>query len=243
MKVLIMAAGRGTRISRYISGKPKCTVDIGNITLIENTINEFKARGINDIALVLGYRGSIIEEILKNHGVKFYYNDFFDVTNSIASIWFAKDFIDDDMIIMNGDVYLEPSIIDDILKEKLNPVLFSDETRKEEADYKFFYEKGKLIKYGKELEGDDITGEYIGVARINKDFLPIFKKELHSLIKSQKHDVWWENVLYSLIKEHNIYVKDVCGKFWAEVDFIEDYERILKFRDYKIDYNIKIVKN
>ena len=29
MKVLILAAGRGTRISRYLSGKPKCTVDIG----------------------------------------------------------------------------------------------------------------------------------------------------------------------------------------------------------------------
>ena len=31
MKALIMAAGRGTRISRYIEGKPKCTVDIGGI--------------------------------------------------------------------------------------------------------------------------------------------------------------------------------------------------------------------
>ena len=32
MKVLILAAGRGTRISRYLSGKPKCTVDIGGGT-------------------------------------------------------------------------------------------------------------------------------------------------------------------------------------------------------------------
>ena len=39
MKVLILAAGRGTRISRYLSGKPKCTVDIGGgQCLIEYTI-------------------------------------------------------------------------------------------------------------------------------------------------------------------------------------------------------------
>ncbi|EJT6666008.1 phosphocholine cytidylyltransferase family protein, partial [Clostridium perfringens] len=38
MKALILAAGRGTRISRYLSGRPKCTVDIGGISLIENTI-------------------------------------------------------------------------------------------------------------------------------------------------------------------------------------------------------------
>ena len=29
MKVLLLAAGRGTRISRYLAGNPKCTVDIG----------------------------------------------------------------------------------------------------------------------------------------------------------------------------------------------------------------------
>ena len=38
MKVLILVAGRGTRISRYLSGKPKCTVDIGNKKLIQYTI-------------------------------------------------------------------------------------------------------------------------------------------------------------------------------------------------------------
>ena len=45
MRALILAAGRGTRISRYLSGRPKCTVDIGGgITLIENTIRQLRFR-------------------------------------------------------------------------------------------------------------------------------------------------------------------------------------------------------
>lgn len=44
MKVLLLAAGRGTRISRYLAGNPKCTVDIGGQKLIQYTIELFHKR-------------------------------------------------------------------------------------------------------------------------------------------------------------------------------------------------------
>lgn len=247
MRALILAAGRGTRISRYLSGRPKCTVDIGGgITLIENTIRQLKGMGIHDIGIILGYNQGVIREVLKEEkDIKFYYNPFFDVTNSIASAWFAKDFItdEDDIMIMNGDVFVDDSLLEIIKDETLSPVLFCDETRKEEADYKFYYEDNKLLKYGKELEGDDITAEYIGIAKIGKEFINTFKNELESMINKQQHYLWWENALYELSKEKDIYVRDVEGRFWAEVDYMEDYERILKFRDYNIKFDISICKN
>ena len=246
MRALILAAGRGTRISRYLSGRPKCTVDIGGgITLIENTIRQLRGMGIKDIGIILGYNQEVIREILKEHDIKFYYNPFFDVTNSIASAWFARDFItnEDDIMIMNGDVFVDDSLLEIIKEETLSPVLFCDETRKEEADYKFYYEDNRLLKYGKELEGDDITAEYIGIAKIGKEFISTFKSELESMINKQQHYLWWENALYELSKEKDIYVKDVEGRFWAEVDYMEDYERILKFRDYNIKFDISVCKN
>ena len=45
MKALLLAAGKGTRISRYLSGNPKCTVNIGGIKLIEYTIDLLKKKG------------------------------------------------------------------------------------------------------------------------------------------------------------------------------------------------------
>ncbi len=245
MKALILAAGRGTRISRYLSGRPKCTVDIGGISLIENTIEKLESMGIKDIAIIVGYNQNEIRKILKDYNVKFYYNPFYDVTNSVASAWFAKDFIEenDDIIIMNGDVYAEKALLEEVIRETLSPVLFADNTRKEEADYKFLYENNILKKYGKELEGSDITGEYVGIARINKDFINEFKESLEFMIENQNHSLWWENALYRLSKKHNIYVKDVNGKFWAEVDYIEDYERILKFRNYDLEFNLNVLKH
>lgn len=233
MKALIMAAGRGTRISRYIEGKPKCTVNIGGIRLIEYTIQELLKRDISNIGIVLGYQFEELERLLSEYPVKFYYNYFYEVTNSIASAWFAKDFIDDDMIMMNADVFAEKSVLDCLLHTERETVLLSDSGRKDMADYKLYYEDNQLIKFGKDLEGEDISGEYVGIAKISKSFLSEFKARLHHLIQEGKYNMWWEDVLYSFVGERPVYVEDVVGKFWAEVDFIEDYERILEFRGAK----------
>lgn len=242
MKVLLLAAGRGTRISRYLSGNPKCTVDIGGQQLICYTLELFQKKGITDIAMVLGYRANVLKEIVEPYGVKCFYNPFFDVTNSIASAWFAKEFLSemDDTLIMNADVYMDEDLLDHVIDCKLSPVMFGDSTRKEEADYKFKYENGILEKYGKELTGSDISGEYIGIGKFSKGFMPEFLNELDAMINTQQHSVWWENILYSMVGKKNIYVDEVNGMFWAEVDYIEDYERILNHRGYKADYSLKI---
>lgn len=242
MKALLMAAGKGTRISRYIEGKPKCTVDIGEITLIEYTVKELLKRGVASIAMVLGYHAEEIKAILKDYNIIYYYNYFFDVTNSIASAWFAKDFFDDDMILMNADVYLEPALLDKVFETDKTPILFSDSSRKEVADYKFYYEGNELIKYGKNLEGNDISGEYVGVAKVEKRFLREMLVRMEELISAGRHGMWWEDILYSFVGEKQIFVKDIKGMFWAEVDYVDDYERILKFRDYEINYNVSIKK-
>ena len=237
MKALILAAGRGTRISRYLEGNPKCTVNIGGTTLIRYTVELLRSYGIEDIAISVGYRKQAIFDALEGLPVRYFENPFFDVTNSIASAWFAKEFLaDDDLLIMNGDVYLDRAMIPLVLESapQKTPLLFADDTRKEEADYKFMYRDGILLKYGKELAGDDITGEYIGVARLAKEFLPHFTEKLTEMIDAQQHSVWWENVLYALSDEKNVYVEGIGNNFWAEVDYVEDYERILSHRGFSI---------
>ena len=215
MKVLLLAAGRGTRISRYLGGDPKCTVDIGGIRLIQYTIDMLERKGIREIAMVLGYNAARIREVLAGHDIRYFYNPFFDVTNSIGSAWFAKDFLtdSDDICIMNADG-----------------------SRKENADYKFRYHDGILEKYGKELQGDDITGEYVGIGRFSRDFVPVLVSEMDRMIGNQEHSVWWENILYSMVgTEQPVYGEEIDGLFWAEVDYIEDYQRILAFRGYTSD--------
>ncbi len=236
MKALLLAAGRGTRISRYLSGDPKCTVNIGGDRLITYTVKKLKEKGVDRIGIALGYRADVIRSVLAGTDVRFFTNPFYDVTNSIASAWFAGEFLEgqEDTLIMNADVYLEDSLFDQILESSASPVMFADSTRKEEGDYKFKYENNLLQKYGKELTGEDISGEYVGIGRFAGSFMPVFLQKMKEMIDTQQHGVWWENVLYSMVGTEPVYVEEVNGRFWAEVDYIEDYQRILAHRGYSM---------
>ena len=235
MKAIILAAGMGTRISRFIEEKPKCMVDIGGITLIQYTVDMLMAKGINDIVICVGYKANIIVDSIKYPNVRFVYNPFYDVTNGIASMWFARDYLtEEDTIIMSGDLYIEPSILDRLIARKESPVLLVDSSRIIDADYRFHYEDNVLIRHGKDLSIADTTGENLGIAKIDSSFISVYKDHMIEMINNQKHSVWWESVMYDMLPDLKIFVHDIAGLFWAEVDMIEDYRRILKHR--KVTY-------
>ncbi len=232
MKGIILAAGMGTRISRFIEEKPKSMVDIGGITLLQYTINLLKSRRIEDISICVGYKADYIRSVIEDDAVKYIYNPFYDVTNGIASMWFAKDLLnEEDTIVMSGDLYIEPAILDELIGEQKSPVLLVDSTRIVDADYRFHFENGILMRHGKDLSIADTTGENLGMAKLSADFIPVYREHMIDMINHQKHSVWWESVMYDMLPELNIYVHDIAGKFWAEVDMIEDYRRILRHRN------------
>jgi len=232
MKVLIMAAGRGTRISRHIHGKPKCCIEFDGEAIIHRTVRILTEMKIGDIGIVTGYQTGEVRKAIKDFQVAHFYNPFYDVTNSIASLWFARDFFSthDDVIIMNGDLFIDESMIQAIIDEKVQPVFLADSTRKAEADYRFIWKDNRLSRYGKNIPDDEVTGEYVGIGKIDAKFVLKFINRMDEMINSQQSDKWWEDVLYSFIGTGtDVYVKDIAGTFWAEIDFIEDFERIKAF--------------
>lgn len=231
MKAILLAAGRGTRISRMIEEIPKSTLPIAGKPLIRLTTELLLSEGI-EVIVCVGYKDTLVKKALKGLPVKFYYNPFYDVTNSIASLWMAKSEINDDLIIANADVYFSREILQKLKADKRDVVMAIDKSRTSVGDYFFSTTlNGSIAKYGKELPLEERTCEYVGFAKIDKSFLPKFNDRMASLINSQKHNFWWENVLYSFTdkKERDIYTLDVGGLFWSEIDYFDDYERILNY--------------
>ena len=231
MKYIILVAGRGTRISRSVGGIAKCLLEIHpGKKLIVNTLEKLLDHGVSphEIVVVTGYQAGRIAHNISNFGVNIVTNPFFDITNSIASFWFARKHIDGDFIALNGDTYFEPEILD-VLKESPEELtMLCDSSRIEDADYRFKWEDGKLLKYGKDLPLEETTGEYVGMAKVSGFGVTKFKNKLTELIASQQHGKWWEDAIYDLVADgYEVHVKDIKGSFWAEVDYIEDYQRIL----------------
>ena len=234
MKAILLAAGRGTRISRMVQDVPKSTLPINGLPLIRHTAQMLLDEGM-EVNVCVGYRWEDVETALEGLEVKYYFNPFYDVTNSIASLWFAKNEMNDDMLIMNADVYFSKELLHKMLADKNEVVMAMDTGRIEVGDYFFQVINGCVKKYGKDLPRSERNCEYVGLAKINKNFNSKFVTQMDKLIYSQQHDLWWENVLYSLTEQEDIHTIDVRGIFWSEIDYFDDYERILDYLDGKFE--------
>ncbi|MDR2732783.1 MAG: phosphocholine cytidylyltransferase family protein [Fibromonadaceae bacterium] len=230
-KAIIMAAGEGTRISRRVDNRCKCTLDIGGIPLIRHTVEMLLKNNI-ETHVVVGYRKQEIQNCLKGLKIKFHENIFYSVTNSLVSLWFAREELNCSNIILgNADVFWEENLLSILLNETRDCVMLCDSSRVEQGDYLFRRDKdGRLLGYGKGMDCHKADCEYVGLAMIRGGLIKKCRDKLDEMVENQHHHDWWEQILYSMSAERSIWTRDIAGSFWAEIDFIEDYERILDYR-------------
>ena len=80
VKALILAGGRGTRISEESQSRPKPMVEIGGRPILWHIMKIYGAAGINEFIVLLGYRGYMIKEYFAN-----YFLHMSDVTIDLAT--------------------------------------------------------------------------------------------------------------------------------------------------------------
>jgi len=229
-KAILMAAGRGTRISRTVEDECKCTLDIGGTSLIRHTVQMLLDADI-EVNIVLGYNKYRIMESLQGLPVTFHENVFYPITNSLASLWFAKDELNGDAVILgNADVYWEENLLATLLNDPRDCVMLCDSSRVEQGDYLFNVVNEAIVAYGKGMDCRQANCEYVGLAMIRGDMVARCRERLIQMIEWQRVGDWWEQIFYSMTSERSIWAKDVNGSFWAEIDFVEDYHRILEYR-------------
>ena len=67
MKVVILAGGRGTRISEESTLKPKPMVEIGGKPILWHIMKIYSQFGFNEFIILLGYKGYCIKEYFSNY--------------------------------------------------------------------------------------------------------------------------------------------------------------------------------
>jgi choline kinase len=224
-----MAAGIGSRLKQLNGDKPKCLIKSNGISLISRSVSLLQERGITDITVITGYKEELIRQELQSQ-VTYLHNPFFLVTNSIASLWLARDILCDDVILMNADIYYQIEVLDLTIRQTRSAVMISDCTRIEDADFRFGVVGSRIMKTGNKLPNHETDCEYVGIVRIDKSFIASFKNRLESMITMGDFRNWWEGVLYAFIQEGiSVFHQDVAGAFWTEVDHLGDYNRLVNW--------------
>ena len=111
-RAIIMAAGRGERMHPLTEKIPKPLIQVGGKRMIETVIEALHANGIYEIYVVVGYLKEQFEPLKKEFpGVTLIDNPYFDTCNNIASLYVARDHLENCMILDGDQIIFDPSVL------------------------------------------------------------------------------------------------------------------------------------
>ena len=102
-RAIIMAAGRGERMRPVTDRVPKPLVRVGGVRMIDNIIAALHDNGIYEIHVVVGYRKEQFAGLPAEYpGLTLIENPDFETANNISSLYYARAFLGD-CVILDGD--------------------------------------------------------------------------------------------------------------------------------------------
>ena len=235
MKLIILAAGVGSRLGSLTSKEPKPLLQIGNITLIERLIKQFEKHNVRDINVVIGYKGN---QIKKRFGNKYNFINYpnFRKTNNLHTLWNARHLLkgNEDVIISFADLLIEDKIVKKIILSKKKITLVIDSTKVRQGTMFVKHIKDKLIKITK-LKKKEATGNFVGIIKIRSSRVKNILYFLKSNLKGTEKD-YYTIILNNMIeKKFQINVIDIKKLIWSEIDTNRDL--ILTKKKFSLNFN------
>lgn len=222
MKYIILAAGKGTRLKPLTDDCPKCLYHLDEkTTILQRMINLIhKYDSDANITVVGGYLFDTLENSAV--GCSFIRNPFYEVTNSIASLWFALEDFNSDVTIMNGDIVVQEDLVKNIICKKYdNTTVFADSSIRN-GDYNIEVSGSNVVVMSKNL--NSFYGEYVGITKISNEDVKEFKEEIIRMVNNSLYDQWFESAIVQMIFKKNFILKyeDVSKYRWTEIDCVDD---------------------
>ena len=254
-KVLIIAAGLGSRLKKHTENLPKCMLDFGGKTLLQRQLDAYKKCDIKSISLIRGYK----KDKIKYKGIKYFENTDYKNNNILNSIFYAEKVINGNIIISYSDILFDSSVVQRTIESDHDISVVVDIDwrgyyvgRKDhpisEAENVIFNSNNEVEKIGKINTGNqEVHGEFIGMIKLSNRGTEIFKEHFHRLKKIywnkpfQRSKVFQKAYLTDFIQELvDIGVKVHCviiESGWKEIDTVEDYKKAI------VAFNKKFIKN
>lgn len=242
MKVILLAAGLGSRLGYLTRELPKATVSVSSQPLIKRMIKFAELVGASDIIVVGGYNCQHLWSAIQDKSITRVENLHFRKGN-LYSLEAAKQYLDDDFVLMNID-HLYPSHFARMIRETSEGIwAVCDFDRRLYQDDMKICIAGQLNRdahvsaISKELEQFD--GGYCGTTIVRGDARMNYLTAFENVLQHGREQAVVEDVLAELIHIDNPPpVLDISGIRWLEIDTQEDLanaERILRMKPHFLD--------
>ena len=237
MKLIIPAAGVGIRLAGSMDNPfPKLLIPLQGRPLISHLLRIASCVGpFSDVVLILGPEYERVTETVRDlaTGVKWtskttitcIRNPKYSETNSIYSVWLAREFLQGDVVLHDGDVLITPSAFKRLVSSASGndaSTLIDTSTPVPMEETKIRMSQDRIIAFNESIASDAAKGRYVGVTRFTPTTSTLLKQQINSLVQQGDVKVYYTKAIDRLTADINLKPVWTDEASWLEIDTLED---------------------
>ena len=111
--MIILAAGRGTRLRPLTDTQPKCLVQLGGRSLLDWQLDAGHTAGVDDVTVVGGY----LVDQLQGRAFPVIRNPDYEATNMVSTLFCAEEMFGQEFVLSYGDIVYGPEVLRTLLAD------------------------------------------------------------------------------------------------------------------------------
>ena len=238
MQAIMLAAGKGQRLGKYTKNNTKCMLEINGVSLLERTIEALIEADVHRLILVVGYKMDNLKNFVKERNldkkIEIIYVDNYDynTTNNIYSLYMAKDYFQDDTILLESDLIYDINIIKKLKESPYkNAAVVAKYQEWMDGTVVTIDEDDNIIEFIEKNDFDynDVHKYYktVNIYKFSKEYLMnYYLPFLDAYIKAYGKNDYYELVLkvISSIPKSGLKGFKITNEKWYEIDDCQDLD-------------------
>ena len=229
MKALILNSGRGSRMGQRTAHRPKCMQTLfQQETILKRQLRQLANAGIKDVVMTTGYLREQLEAYCQGCGfpgkISFVYNPEFQNTNYIYSIYCARELLQDDILLLHGDLVCEDRVLDELLGQPESCMVVDQGMPLPEKDFKAVVKQGRIAAVGVDFFQDAVAA--MPLYKLNREDWQVWLDEIVSFCERGERTCYAEEALNQISDLLRLELCDIKGMLCAEVDNPEDLSAV-----------------
>ena len=233
---ILLSAGQGSRMLPLTAERPKCLIDFSGRTLLEWQIEMLARGGVTHIDVVTGFLTDMVDDVIAGINdprvtITTRFNPFYKVADNLGSCWIAREAMQGDFLILNGDTLVSEEIVRSVQQDRGWPIAVTVDVKDAYDSDDMKVERdgagadGRLIHIGKTLTAQQSNAESIGFLAFRREGVELFREAVRKAMRTPEGvQHWYLKVIDSLAPSGKVGTASIQGLEWAEVDFLNDIE-------------------